>query len=344
VVGFFFVYNNEGVARAPTVVSDTLRTSLELERLYLDERLDCFPPNLLFSRDRHLKFHTRSVKFLYQSIPFRFSSLHPIPRPAPGVQRRMHSLARSRLARDVFLVFLGAVSMHFVTTLFHPFDDLNPTWTLQSYQEEILIDPPPYGERVNVNKHNNDNHVFGYGRGKGNKPSSTPASTAVTLVDVTKTIPETEMIQHAPGWTVFKNLYMSNGTFYVVSDKPRSEFPELSYILSIAIPALATPENVRARLPTDQQMDFIGAKDAQRRWGPVKPGEKNRIWPIAGSTVCFSLFLPVGIPSRPRSSRPPRFHPRGYPLFFLPLGCRAPRLLSLFFFFFFRRPRFEFRC
>lgn len=285
-------------------------------------------PRICYSPETGISNPIRQVPISEHPSHFRFSSLHPILRPAPGVQRRMPSLARSRLGRDAFLVFLGAVSMHFVTTLFHPFDDLNSTWTLQSYhQEEILIDPPPYGERVNANKHDNDNHMFGYGRGKGNKLSSTPPSTAVTLVDVTKTIRETEMIQHAPGWTVFKNLYMSNGTFYVVSDKPRSEFPELRYILSIAIPALATPENVQARLPTDHQMDFIGAKDAQQRWGPVKPGEKNRIWPITGNTVCFSLseFRPAL-----RSSPPPRFRPRGYPLFFLP-RVQSHRLLSHFF-------------
>jgi hypothetical protein len=199
-----------------------------------------------------------------------FSSLRSIPRPAPEVQHRMPSLARSRLARDVFLVFLGAVSMHFVTTLFHPFDDLNPTWTLQSYrQEEFLIDPPPYGEHVNVDKNDNDNPVFDYNSGKGKKPTSSPLSTAVTPIDVTKTIPETEIIQHAPGWTVFKNLYMSNGTFYVVSDKPRSEFPELFYILSVAIPALDTPENTRARVTHGSPNGLSSVPRTRRRGGEL---------------------------------------------------------------------------
>lgn len=225
--------------------------------------------------------------------------------PAPGVQRRMPNLARSRLVRDVFLVFLGAISMHFVTTLLHPFNDLNPTWTLQSFhQEEIVLDPPPYGERVINNKDDDDNPAFDHDRGKGDDRSSSP-HTAVTPVDVLTTIPETELVQHAPGWTVFKNLYMSNGTFYVVSDKPRSEFPELVYILSVPIPALNTPENIQARVPTDEQMDFIGAKDALRRWGPVKPGEKNRIWPITGSTVCVpcqNFFSSLSSPPCAKSS------------------------------------------
>ena len=201
----------------------------------------------------------------------------------------MPSLARSRLFRDVLLVFMGAASMHFVTTLFHPFNDLNPMWTLQSYhQEEIVIDPPPYDEDPNRNR-----LVFDYDRVKGDEPASSPPSTAVTPFDVTKTILETEILQHAPGWTIFKNLYMSNGTFYVVSDKPRSEFPELLYILSVAIPAENTPENIEARLPTDQEMAFITTKDARWRWGRTKPSQKNRIWTIAGNTVCnFLLHFP----------------------------------------------------
>ena len=184
--------------------------------------------------------------------------------------------------------------MHFVTTLFHPFNDLSPMWTLQSYhQEEIIIDPPPCDEDPNRNE-----PVFDYDRVKGDKAASSPPSTAVTPFDVSKTILETEILQHAPGWTIFKNLYMSNGTFYVVSDKPRSEFPELLYILSVAIRAENTPENIEARLPTDQEMAFITTKDAQWRWGRTRPSQKNRIWTIAGNTVCNFLqhFLP---PSRP---------------------------------------------
>lgn len=170
--------------------------------------------------------------------------------------------------------------MHFVTTLIHPFDDLYPTWTLQSFhQEEIVIDPPPYDDTGNP--------AFDYGNPKGDD-TSPPPRTAVTPTDVLTTIPETEILTHAPGWTVFKNLYMSNGTFFVVSKKQRSQFPELAYILSVAIPALNTPENIQARIPTDQQMDFISPQEAAWRWGPLRPGEKNRIWSIEGNTWFFN--------------------------------------------------------
>lgn len=179
--------------------------------------------------------------------------------------------------------------MHFITTLLHPFDDIYPTWTLQSYhQEEIVIDPPPYDERVGNNRNGDLSPVFDYEDFREDEPPSPPARPAVNPVDVLTTIPETEMLEHAPGWTVFKNLYMANGTFFVVSDKPRSEFPELSYILSVAIPALNTPENIQARVPTDREMDFISTQEARARWGPLRSGEKNRIWSITGNTWFFN--------------------------------------------------------
>ena len=183
--------------------------------------------------------------------------------------------------------------MHFITTLLHPFDDIYPTWSLQSFHhEEFVIDPPPYDAGVSGNRDDKTNPLFDYGNGREGDTSSPPFGTAVTPVDIFTMIPETEMVQHAPGWTVFKNLYMSNGTFFVVTDKPRSEFPELFYILSVPIPALNTPENIQARIPTDQEMDFISPKEALRRWGPLRPGEKNRIWSIGGNTVCIPRWNP----------------------------------------------------
>ena len=231
----------------------------------------------IFSRTTYLDTHPHVL--LPPTPPLATSS------PAPGVKHRMLSLARSRLVRDVFLVFLGAISMHFITTLLHPFDDLYPTWTLQSFQqEEFVIDPPPYRQGASGNREDKHSPIFASDDVRGD--------TAVTPVDVLTTIPETEMVQHAPGWTVFKNLYMSNGTFFVITDKPRSEFPELSYVLSVPIPALNTPENIQARLPTEREMDFIAPHEALRRWGPLRPGEKNRIWSIGGNTVCGLRYSP----------------------------------------------------
>ena len=42
----------------------------------------------------------------------------------------------------------------------------------------------------------------------------------------TQRMPSTKIIGHSPGWTIFDNLYMHNGTLLIISDDPVSTFPE----------------------------------------------------------------------------------------------------------------------
>ncbi|KAJ2968384.1 hypothetical protein NUW54_g13235 [Trametes sanguinea] len=69
-------------------------------------------------------------------------------------------------------------------------------------------------------------------------PKDVPAA-----VDTSTTIPETTILSHAPGWTIFQNVYMSNGTMYIVTSRP-SSFPDISLITSTGLPAENTPENM----------------------------------------------------------------------------------------------------
>ena len=95
-----------------------------------------------------------------------------------------------------------------------------------------------------------------------------PVKSAVDLpaVDVAYKIPETIMLSHAPGWTVFRNLYMSNGTLYVVTSRPKS-FPEIVMITSTGLAADASPENIQARIPTEKDMSFLTPEEAHDLWG-----------------------------------------------------------------------------
>ncbi len=43
--------------------------------------------------------------------------------------------------------------------------------------------------------------------------------------------PRTECVAHAPGWTIFNNVYLLNGTWYIVTDNP-SDFPLLRMMTS----------------------------------------------------------------------------------------------------------------
>ena len=211
----------------------------------------------------------------------------------------MPSIARNRLFRDVILVFLGALSMHFFSALFHPFDDvtsslvddvqLRPQQILQNKQIVVNEDVRQHIPDAFLNVHND--HIEAARPPAlapvDVSPPTIPPSKVIPVVDVSTTIPETTIVEHVPGWTVFKNLYMSNGTLFVVSSKPRSEFPELQYITSTGLGAENTTENIEARMPTSQDMDFISPEEAKNRWG--SESSRNRIWSLSGNSV--SSFL-----------------------------------------------------
>lgn len=104
------------------------------------------------------------------------------------------------------------------------------------------------------------------------------SSVDVQTVDVAYKIPETTMLSHAPGWTVFRNLYMSNGTLYIVTSRPKS-FPEIVMITSTGLEASATPENIQARIPTEKDMSFLTPEEARDLWGSDLDNVRARFFP-----------------------------------------------------------------
>ncbi|KAG9005437.1 hypothetical protein FRB93_009743 [Tulasnella sp. JGI-2019a] len=88
--------------------------------------------------------------------------------------------------------------------------------------------------------------------------------------------PPSKLIRHGPGWTVFENLYMSNGTLYIITPDP-GEWPDLRYFISVPMIALNTPENIAAREPTPELISFISRYQAERLWG-------DRIWDVKDFT------------------------------------------------------------
>ncbi|KAF7367908.1 hypothetical protein MSAN_00855600 [Mycena sanguinolenta] len=94
--------------------------------------------------------------------------------------------------------------------------------------------------------------------------------------------PETPPLTKA---AVFKNLFMSNGTFFIVTDS-RSDFPKVRLMASNPLTAYNTEENIAAREPTQYNMDFLSLAEAQRRWGgDVRNGQQNRVLSVDGNTV-----------------------------------------------------------
>lgn len=110
--------------------------------------------------------------------------------------------------------------------------------------------------------------------------------------------PSTRVLNHAPGWTMFENLYMSNGTLFIVSapdDPPNplgvkqgweNGFPLRRFMTSTGLPGYATEESVREREPTDKEMAFISREEAERRWG-------DQVWEVEGNTV--GPYMPIGL-------------------------------------------------
>ncbi|KAK0476796.1 hypothetical protein IW261DRAFT_1552179 [Armillaria novae-zelandiae] len=105
------------------------------------------------------------------------------------------------------------------------------------------------------------------------------ASPSPPLQTIHGDLPYTSIIHHAPGWTLFRNLYMSNGTLFLLSSN--RSFPEFRLMISSAIHMVNTPENAALSEPTLQHMNYITPLEAQKRWG----GTKNRVWTVEGNTL-----------------------------------------------------------
>ncbi|KAI1798393.1 hypothetical protein LXA43DRAFT_968715 [Ganoderma leucocontextum] len=79
-------------------------------------------------------------------------------------------------------------------------------------------------------------------------------------------VPETKIIAHVPGWTIFDRLYLLNGTLYVVTDEPES-VPDRLYILSSGVFITSDPKDISLRDPTDQNMRVISTAESRQLFG-----------------------------------------------------------------------------
>lgn len=68
------------------------------------------------------------------------------------------------------------------------------------------------------------------------------------------------------GWTIFDNLYVMNGTVFVVADAPET-IPSPETLTSTGIEIKNEPELVAARFPTDREMRIISPGDAIELFG-----------------------------------------------------------------------------
>lgn len=121
-----------------------------------------------------------------------------------------------------------------------------------------------------------------------NDGSSKTPSTKELEVHLASELPMTSIVHHAPGYTIFRNLYMSNGTLFIVS--PNRSFPEIRMMASVSMFADGSPENIAAREPNIHIMDFLTPENAKKRWGgDVNNGARNSVFTVEGNTVSYCL-------------------------------------------------------
>jgi hypothetical protein len=138
--------------------------------------------------------------------------------------------------------------------------------------------PPPHPTEVHKDSSNDDDDPF--------------AHIDIDVGNVS-TLPHTQLLFHSPGWTLFRDAYLANGTLYIVT-ADRAAWPDRKFMTSTGLPGFNTPENIAARMPTDTEMAFITPDEANRRWGHpsnTRHGGRNKVWTLTGNTVSIYTTL-----------------------------------------------------
>ncbi|KAF9526199.1 hypothetical protein CPB83DRAFT_858230 [Crepidotus variabilis] len=203
---------------------------------------------------------------------------------------RTNSLTR----RDAILLLIGATSLH-VWNLFFPqyFPSSPPTFDVDAFNAgtrhvvapKVITQKQTYTETLERTATTTATVVTTI--------APAPTSLAISPHD---TLPSTEVLAHAPGWTLFRNLYMSNGTLIIVTDENgKSKLPPIRMMASVSLEAVNSPENIAAREPNQYTMDIIDPQEASKRWTSPSEGDSgkvfNRVWTVEGST--FLVWDPV---------------------------------------------------
>ncbi|KAF8809914.1 hypothetical protein BYT27DRAFT_7232134 [Phlegmacium glaucopus] len=165
--------------------------------------------------------------------------------------------------RDAFLLLIGASSMYIWSLLF-------------SEKHTSFTDALP---QINTVDHTITNTQIQTQTRVVTRTSTATLAIETPYVAYGNDVLNTSVLAHAPGWTLFRNLYMSNGTLFLVADQlHQSKFPEIRRMASHPLEAVNDPDNIAAREPSDLDMTFITPEEAQTRWG-------DRVLSVEGNTI-----------------------------------------------------------
>ena len=112
-------------------------------------------------------------------------------------------------------------------------------------------------------------------------------------------VPDTVVVAHVPGWTIFDRLYALNGTLYVVTDDPAS-VPDRNFIISTALRIANGPIEAAKRIPTDKELRVISTADAKTLFGSgadVLDGVTVRLVILAQSVILSLTSYKSGMPT-----------------------------------------------
>ncbi|KAJ7066961.1 hypothetical protein C8F01DRAFT_1051335 [Mycena amicta] len=121
-----------------------------------------------------------------------------------------------------------------------------------------------------------------------------PHAASMAVSDLSRTIdlglapslPETKILAHSPGWTLFTDVYMTGGALILLTSDPDS-FPPHRMMTSTGLPGYI--DNDARRIPTERDMAFMTPEDAKAAWGgDLQRGERNRVLTLEGMTLLYN--------------------------------------------------------
>jgi len=112
-------------------------------------------------------------------------------------------------------------------------------------------------------------------------------------------VPDTVVVAHVPGWTIFDRLYALNGTLYVVTDDPAS-VPDRNFVISTALKIANGPIEAAKRIPTDKELRVISTAHAKTLFGSgADVMDGVTVWlvilarSVAPSLTCYESGMPT---------------------------------------------------
>ncbi|KAG8997402.1 hypothetical protein FRB94_007679 [Tulasnella sp. JGI-2019a] len=120
-------------------------------------------------------------------------------------------------------------------------------------------------------------------------PQALPSSSSQSSDSIRHSLPQpapadprplTKLVRNAPGWTIMENLYISNGTLFIITSEP-NDWPESHFIINVALPLEGGVEEEKKREPTPHTISLITPSEAEALWG-------DRIWGVEDWTFMIN--------------------------------------------------------